>query len=156
MRTYADHPQKPETGQFLRVVSPAISADLAIGPVDAISQGMTNTKKTTKLARQIALACYPEYKGRKISVASRGTYRMENYWDGGSRCYAKAYDLATGKVGEPASATSNPMNGQAHAEIEIPAGVAIVEHQFFCGKDCGITILVNPAADKAGLLAEVA
>lgn len=118
---------------------------------------MTNATKTnSKLARRIALACYPEYKGRKIKVASEATYRMENYWDGGSRCYAKAYDLKTGTVAAADIATTNPMNGKAHAEIEIPAGVAIVEHSIFCGKDCGITIYVNPAADKAGLLPEAA
>jgi hypothetical protein len=118
---------------------------------------MTNSTKTTsKLARKIALTCYPEYKGRKISVASAAIYRMADYWDGGSRDYAIAYELESGRTGAPTGAVHNPMNGAAHAEIEIPAGVAIVERSIFCGREVGITIYVNPAADKAGLLTEAA
>lgn len=111
---------------------------------------MTNTtnQKASKLARTIALACYPEYKGRKIKVVSRETYYVENMWGGGSRSFAKAYNLATGIITE-ALETVGP-------EVKIPAGVAVVDHSYFCGKDCGITIYVNPAADKAGLLAEAA
>jgi len=107
---------------------------------------MKNT--TTKLAKTIALACYPEYRGRKIKVVSRETYYVENMWGGGSRSFAVAYNLVTGAKAA-AIETVGP-------EVKIPAGVAIVEHTFFCGKDCGITIYVNPAADKAGLIAEAA
>lgn len=109
---------------------------------------MTKSPKTSKLARTIALACYPEYKGRKIRVESRETYYVDNMWGGGSRNFATAYNLETGTAAA-AIQTVGP-------EVKIPAGVAIVEHSFFCGKDCGITIYVNPAADKAGLLAEAA
>jgi hypothetical protein len=111
-----------------------------------MNNALTTTEKKT--ARKIALACYPEYKGRKIKVVSRGTYYVENMWGGGSRSFAVAFDLASGKTA-PAIETVG-------REVEIPAGVAIVEHAFFCGHDAGITIYVNPAADKAGLLAAVA
>ncbi len=100
------------------------------------------------MARKIALSCYPEYKGRKIKAVARATYYMDNAWGGGSRCFAKAINLATGAIGEAAQVVG--------AEVEIPAGVAIVEHAYFCGQDCGITIYINPAADKAGLLTAVA
>jgi hypothetical protein len=113
-----------------------------------MTNDITKAPKTSKLARQIALACYPEYKGRKIKVVSRETYYMENMWGGGSRNFAVAYDFATGNRSAALEVVG--------PEVKIPAGVAVVEHAYFCGKDCGITIYVNPAADKAGLLTEAA
>ncbi len=118
---------------------------------------MNSTKVSIKdpAIRKIVTACYPEYKGRKISVEARTSYRMSNYWDGGSRDYAIAYHLESGMTREPSVVTTNPMRGQAHSEIQIPEGIAIVEHSIFQGKDVGIRILVNPA-NMAKLLPEVA
>lgn len=98
----------------------------------------------TKQVKALAKLCFPAYKGRKFSSSERATYAMEDYWDGGSRKYAMAVDLATLKVSAPCRAARNPMNGLAHAEIAILAGVAIVEHVFFCGKDCGIRVYTAP------------
>ena len=109
---------------------------------------MTTTKRT---AKEIALACYPEYRGRTIKVRAQATYYVDNIWGGGSRSYAVAYNLATG-AGAPAVETTN------HT-VAIPANVAIVEHAFFCGKDCGITIYVNPTCideRRDGMLQAVA
>lgn len=120
----------------------------------------TTTNKGSKLARRIALTCYPEYKGRKIRFQVNSTYRMADYWDGGSRDYAVAYHLETGRTGAPATMINNPMNAAAHAEIAIPPGFAIVEHSIFCGRDAGITIYVNSETryliEDGKLLAEVA
>lgn len=104
---------------------------------------MTNNKMTAE-QKKLALSAFPGYRGRKFSVRTSRTYRMEDYWDGGSRTYVKAVDVATGRVGEPAAMVHNPMNGAAHAEFAIPAGVALIEHSFFCGKDCGLTFVTAP------------
>ena len=98
-----------------------------------------------KTIRKIVKATYPEWKGRKIKLHVIDHYSMANYWDGGSRDYAKAYHLESGFVAEPSYASTNPMRESAHLTINIPEGVVIVEHSIFMGKDVGITIHVNPA-----------
>ena len=109
---------------------------------------------TTKIAASIktlARAAFPEYKGRKIKTAQRASYTMSNFWDGGSRTFVKAVNLATGKMVDPSELTANPMNGAAHATFQIPAGIAIVEHSFFCGQDCGLTVVTAaPVAIECG------
>lgn len=101
--------------------------------------------KSTKSIRPIIAACYPEWKGRKLSVEASTSYQMSNYWDGGSRNYVVAYDLTTGKVAESMPLAGNPFRDQAHARVEIPEGVLLVEHSIFCGRDAGVTIYANPA-----------
>ncbi len=101
-----------------------------------------------KFCRRLALVAFPEYRGRKIRVEIAAEYRMESYWDGGSRRDCRAVDLTTGKVAPPVPAATNPMNPQAHAVVRIPSGIAIVEHQIFCGQDAGITIYLTQENDK--------
>jgi hypothetical protein len=106
---------------------------------------MTNAMTTdTKIVKALAKVAYPDYRGRKFSVCQARTYTMEDYWDGGSRCYAVAVDLATGKMVATQPVARNPFNAAAHATFEIPAGIGILERQIFCGKDCGITLHVAP------------
>jgi hypothetical protein len=95
--------------------------------------------------RKIVSACYPAYKGRKVKIRAATTYSMSNYWDGGTRDYVMAYHLESGLVKSPSQTTTSPFRDQAHATIEIPEGIAMVEHTIFQGKDVGITIHLNPA-----------
>ena len=37
--------------------------------------------------------------------------------------------------------------------IPIPPGAVVVKHTYFCGKDCGLTIYINPADMPAQLTA---
>lgn len=101
-------------------------------------------KVTRKEIAPLVDACYPDYKGRKFSVAAAKTYALTNYWDGGSRCYCVAYDLATGKKADALNATANPFRSEAHGVIEIPVGIVIVERSIFMGKEAGVTIYVRP------------
>jgi hypothetical protein len=107
--------------------------------MDAIKVSITDPA-----IRKIVKACYPDYKGRKVKVEGKSTYHMSNYWDGGSRSYAIAYHLESGATMEPTQVSTNPMNRTAHASVEIPEGVVIVEHSIFMGKDVGIRIYANP------------
>jgi len=93
--------------------------------------------------KRIAKSTY-ETKSRKFRVVTSAAYTMSNYWDGGTRVYAQALDLATGRLSGACAAASNPFNSIAHSTFEIPAGVGILCHSFFCGKDCGITLYVAP------------
>lgn len=101
-----------------------------------------------KFLRRLALVAFPGYRGRKIRVEIATEYRLESYWDGGSRRDCRAVNLIDGTVAPPISAATNPMNAVAHAVVKIPAGIAIVEHQIFCGKDAGITIYLTPENDR--------
>ncbi len=80
---------------------------------------------------------FPDYNGRKISAEIASRYFVSNAWDGGTRNECVALWMATGQI------------AQAQAEqygtwIEIPPGVAIIEHAIFQGHDCGIRIYCNP------------
>ena len=99
--------------------------------------------KSDKAIKPILTACYPDWKGRKVSLAVCGSYQMSDYWSEGSRNFVRAYSLVDGKVADALPLAKNPFRDQAHARVEIPAGVALVEHSIFCGKDAGVTIYVN-------------
>ena len=98
--------------------------------------------------KRIAKSTY-ETKSRKFRIVQSAHYTMENYWDGGTRVYAQALDLATGRLSGACDASANPFNSIAHSTFEIPAGVGILCHSFFCGKDCGITLYVAPGCALA-------
>lgn len=111
--------------------------------------GIMKTATVTEAVKKIARAAYPDYKGRKFIVAAAAEYQMADYWDGGTRRYARAAILATGEFLDPASIVHVPYNREAHVTIQIPAGVAIVERLVFCGKDCGVTVYVGAADTKS-------
>ena len=92
----------------------------------------------------IIAATFPDYRGTKIAIGTAESYQPHNYWSGGSKTYAVAYNLDTGVVSPLDRATENPMHGAAHVSVPLPAGVAIVEHVIFGGKDLGIRIIANP------------
>ncbi len=106
---------------------------------------LNNTKPAAEIVK-LARAAFPEYKGRTIRATTSATYTMSDYWDGGSRSYVKAVELATGRMVDPSSLAQNPMNGAAHATVRIPAGVALIDHSFFCGRDCGLRVITAPIA----------
>lgn len=100
--------------------------------------------KSDKAIRAILSVCYPGWTGRKVSVRVATQYQMADYWDGGSRSFVVGYELATGRKAETLGASQIPMNRLAHAVVSIPAGVALVEHSIFCGRDAGVTVVVRP------------
>jgi hypothetical protein len=100
-------------------------------------------KQITQLVKKLAKVVYPEYNGRKFSAEIQSRYYPSDYWDGGSRNYMVAVDLKTGKIMEPSADAKNPYNNLAHKEFNIPPGVGILEHSYFCGKDMGIRLYVS-------------
>lgn len=97
-----------------------------------------------KATRPIIDALYPDYKGRKVAIqfTDRVTFSDTN-WDGGSKSYYKfiGFDGRVTTLEVPA-----PWNNQIEGKtVDLPADVLVVEHSYFCGTDCGITIYANPA-----------
>jgi len=111
----------------------------------------TKVSKSNKTIKAILAATYPEWKGRKIAVVEATSYQMMDYWSEGTRHYVKAYALENGRVASSSAAAQTPWRGEAHALVAVPEGILLVEHSIFCGKDCGITIYVNPANVAATL-----
>ena len=107
-----------------------------------------------KQAAPIIRATFPGYTGKhcKIRAQSSVTFNGLN-WSGGSRSTYRACRLD----GTPLESQhdmsapppwSNPFEGKT---VDIPAGCAVVEHSYFCGKDMGLTIYAPPA-DVAPML----
>lgn len=94
----------------------------------------------TKTIKAIGRAAFPDYTGRKFRVYSTGTVVFsDTNWGGGTRSYYTAVRLGDGKTEPMADYApwANPVEGRS---IFIPAGFAVVEHSYFCGRDCGLRI----------------
>jgi hypothetical protein len=83
------------------------------------------------------------YTGKKFKVTVANTYRLENYWDGGSKKDCYLIERNGLKFHAPSQATTNPFNAVAHERFYIPEGTFVLEHNISCGKDMGITFYVR-------------
>lgn len=100
-------------------------------------------KVSRKEVKSIIEATYPEYTGRKISVVFAETVTLYDLnWSGGT-CNKYTALTANGKTASPhiPAPWANPFEG---AKVNVPVDAVIVEHCYFCGTDCGITIYANP------------
>jgi hypothetical protein len=89
---------------------------------------------------------FPEYHGRKWRANVTTNVQMyDTYWSGGTRNQYRAVNLETGMIGEPGSGAFGNFLDPREPTVELPPGVAIVEHSMFMGKDVGITIHVHPS-----------
>lgn len=105
------------------------------------------------LVDSICRAAYPSYTGKMFKLRTQETVDIRSSWEGGSRNYFVFVNLSTlstsGKV--PAqSAFDKPIRGGE--SVPLPDGFACVVHSIFCGKDHGLTIIVNPATMNPALL----
>lgn len=119
-------------------------------------------KKSHPVVRPIVAATFPEYKGRKPVCIDSYTKRfIQDYWDEGSRTYAKAYHLPTKRViplkqaGFVRQYENNPYNLDI-GSVEITKDIAIVEMTIFQGKNAGISICIHPETYKSLGLEEAA
>ena len=95
--------------------------------------------RANPLVKRLLAATFPEWNGRKIKARLwTRPMRLENYWDGGTRSYYVAVRVTDGAVSD--FGTDNPFMASAHAEVDLPVGVILVEHTIFCGRDAGITV----------------
>lgn len=109
---------------------------------------MTTLKLTSRQAKPIVSVAFPNYRGRKFNLLFTGAVRFDNTnWDGGSKNeYASV--RSDGTVGRFAaySPWNNPVEGQT---VQLPADVIVVQHTYFRGQDCGITIYAHPSLAPA-------
>lgn len=105
--------------------------------------------RTNPLVKRLLAATFPTYRGRKIKARLwRGPMRLQNYWDGGTRSYYVAVRINDGAVSD--FGTDNPFMRSAHEPVDLPVGVILVEHTYFCGKDTGLTVWARQESLGAG------
>lgn len=102
--------------------------------------------KADEFGKLIAKLAFPDYRGRKIFIEpQRYPLNCASYWEGGSRSYFVFVRLADKSVSQEVPAQSGfdkPVSGIK--EVTIPEGFVCVEHVYFCGKDLGLRVHVNP------------
>ncbi|KKL66271.1 hypothetical protein LCGC14_2146660 [marine sediment metagenome] len=111
---------------------------------------MIEFKKNDPQVSNLVRLCYPSYKGRRtIKVDKRETYRLRDYWDGGSRYHAEFVHLPTNRLVQleqldyEHQKASNPFN-LSIGKIKLTPDIAVVENVIFCGKDLGVRVYVHP------------
>jgi hypothetical protein len=92
---------------------------------------------------RIAKYAYPEYKGRKFFLE----YKKEvdtSYnanWCEGTRTYYTFVRLDNGATMNPPDVAPWNRDKILNAKTPIPNGAVCVTNSFFCGHDCGITVI---------------
>lgn len=104
---------------------------------------LLDPKECRTTIKRLAARAYPSYRGRTFRVEYSETYRMQNYWDGGTRHYCMGVDLTTERVFAPHADTTSPFNAIAGSEFAIPPGFAILELCIFQGRNMGISLILS-------------
>jgi hypothetical protein len=102
--------------------------------------------KKDSVVKEILQATYPDYKGRKFFLNTSGKVSLDNTnWCEGSRVAYKFIRLTetieTGRPLPQVAPWNNPFEGK---EIVLPADCACVTERIAYGRECGITIYINP------------
>jgi hypothetical protein len=102
--------------------------------------------KALPVVKAILGVSFPEYKGRKVSVRLSERVFIDTEGGGGSYDRAVAVQMSDGKSADVPNVSpfSGAYMAQVNDGIPLPAGVALVVHSMFCGKDAGIVIHVAP------------
>ena len=110
-----------------------------------------HVEKIDGTIKGIIAACFPDYKGKKVTISTDVPKRIFSYWDEGSRTYYAFFSLENGKTFNVES--NHPMfeAGKPNTLDKLPERVLLVAHSYYCGKDSGITIYAN-AVDLAPML----
>lgn len=102
-----------------------------------------------KEVEPIITATFPGYTGKKVQVMAAESVTLRDLnWSGGTRSQYAGCSLETGRAtgnasaGNAAAPWANPYEG---AVVPLVAGMALVEHCLFCGKDLGLRIYVHPS-----------
>ena len=88
------------------------------------------------------------YCGKKFKAVITDTVTVPSdagIWGGGSRDTFTFIEIATGRsIPSPCQDTAPWDNRRQEFSGTLPAGVAMVEHSIFCGKDMGLTFYLRP------------
>jgi hypothetical protein len=101
-------------------------------------------KATTKALKTLAKSAYPDYTGRKVFFeVATNEIDCTSWWDGGTRDYFR-FVRADGKIAScPELSPYRQM--ASNMKISLVPGICCVRHSFFCGHDCGLTVLFHPS-----------
>lgn len=102
-------------------------------------------------AKDMIQRAFPGAKSRRtVKVERRTTYRVSDYWDGGSRNECRFIRLSDMRImssddipSEQRQKIANPYNLPI-CEIAVIPGFVVVEHIIFRGKDLGYRLYVAP------------
>lgn len=102
-------------------------------------------------AKDMIQRAFPGAKSRRtVKVERRTTYRVSDYWDGGSRNECRFIRLSDMTVmssndipSEQRQKIANPYNLPI-CEIAVVPGFVVVEHIIFRGKELGYRLYVAP------------
>lgn len=115
---------------------------------------MSNEYKFSQVSKLVQ-AAFPGAKSRRpVRVEARDTYRVSNYWDGGSRDECVVLSVATGRpvsleqAGFVLQTQNNPYRALI-GDLKLSAEFIVVEHVIFCGKDRGYRIYVHSSLSDA-------
>jgi hypothetical protein len=104
-------------------------------------------KLSKKQANPIVFKVFPDYKGRKyfLELVDKVTFYDTN-WSGGTRRKYKIIRTDGKQMDFKAPAPwVNPVEGKT---FDIAEGIAVVCWSIFCGRDCGVTVYLNPIHQK--------
>jgi hypothetical protein len=96
---------------------------------------------------QVPAALRGAYDGRKFKAVVCESVEIPvtaGLWDGGSRDFYKAIDLATGQVGHGSFQDEAPWGNRQARQFKIEPGLVVVMHSIFCGQDMGLTFYMHP------------
>ncbi len=128
-----------------------------------MSTATLHLEKAEGIVADVCRAAFPDYTGRKVKVSyTDSPISITSYWDGGTKSYYAAVRLSDCAV-VPVPSNGGLGDRSAYAPVEIPQGVVIVEHVWFCGKDMGLTVharahempILPPASDLSDIEAHV-
>ena len=102
----------------------------------------TTLKLRKSDCKEIVGMTFPKYRGRKFKLSLEKKYYIsDSYWDGGSRVYTKIINFNNNQIKEL------PEMKFEGKEFEITDNMLVVTRTYFCGKDCGITIICSPNSE---------
>jgi hypothetical protein len=87
---------------------------------------------------------YPDYTGRKFYLEiTEKEFEVISYWDGGSRTYYVFVKPNGETLHLP---ETHPFyQYKENQKAALSPGIACVKHSFFCGHDCGLTLMLHPS-----------
>lgn len=113
---------------------------------------MTTEYKFSEV-QSIVRAAFPGAKSRRpVRIRTSQTYRVRDYWDGGSRTESVVISLETGRsvqlsqLGFVQQTMGNPF-GLVMGEFPMTEKLMVVEHVISCGKDLGYRLVFHPSKE---------
>jgi hypothetical protein len=103
-----------------------------------MGQKMGDFEVIPALRKVIKSSVFPDYTGRKFRGVVQESCFLNNFCEGGTFHQYALLNMETGEATR--SIFLDAEAGDSSAKFKLPAGWALIEWDFFCGKDMGITV----------------